>query len=654
MPVVIGLLFHGNFPLSMHYNVAYHSCYKYLPVIMREYPDIPINWHLSAPLLQQLAWKNPETIQIFNEGLKSSQFEILGSSYAQNILYACSEWANRKHIKWNRSIIHNFFPELKKLNGYWNAERVFYKDIVNLLIDYNYSYTLIENDILKKALPNTKISVDHVWKQKVNRKNRYFYFFPDNLVMKNLTNEVIWLGEIQKFFKYLDEFIVSDSERNVICYAEDAEATGFWQIARGMNYKKAHDNLRMLLKELTENKWIEVKLFSDIIREEKSFEIGTIPDGQATWMVESVKVDGYNDWFDYVEKAPEVQYYKEYYKRIEDQFRSLPKSIKQRNLTNELLNYYLVQQFEFGCSPGSFGNLASRYLMNVPGMQLWDDRVTIDVIFNWLTFDKKKTTKPEWKYRGSSPVIEWSTLKWISQFSPFGGRGTLLVNKENDSIFSPNPYFSSQDRNVLFNALPHLKIHIKFPSFNETTYTHGNFLMDDCFVNNKPIGSLKPYLVELSQNGRHFYQKKSLKHTLFSALILPNSNSICFWFSEAGILVKKEITQLDLNINILYTLKNISEEMKTIKFSITNEFSPDPIVVLDNGKNSLDLIVSQGKKGSKIITKNNITSSKVAIVSLEKPNKIKKITSEFAKRHKLIYNFNLKNEEKKEIPIIIN
>jgi len=55
VPVVAGLLFHGNFPFSMHYSVAYHSCYKHLPVIMREYPDIPVNWHLSAPLIQQLA-----------------------------------------------------------------------------------------------------------------------------------------------------------------------------------------------------------------------------------------------------------------------------------------------------------------------------------------------------------------------------------------------------------------------------------------------------------------------------------------------------------------------------------------------------------------------------------------------------------------------
>ncbi|MFX0006911.1 MAG: hypothetical protein ACFFAV_09315, partial [Candidatus Hermodarchaeota archaeon] len=560
MPIVLGILFHGNFPFSMHYTIAYNSCYKHLPIILREFPEIPVNWHLSATLLQQLAWKNPETLKIFSEGLNNNQFELLGSSYAQNILYICSEWVNREQIKWNRSIIYKLFPDLKFLHGYWNPERVFYEDLVNLLVDYGYNYTLVESDILESALATNNKTADYLWKHKIKDKEKNFYFFPDNQKLKENVDTVIQTGQVDEFIKFLDNKMESDSDRLIMCYAEDAEVSGFWQIAKGLDYKKAHNNLRLLLNELMENDWIEVKLLSEMIKKEKSFELGTIPAGQATWMIESVKVDGYKDWFDYVEKAPEVQYYKKYYEQRENQLKLLPNNKKKRNLMKELLSFYLSQQFEFGCSPGSFGTLDTRYLMNVPGMQLWDDRITFDIIYDWLMFDKKNMNTPNWKFRGSMPTIEWSTSKWICQFNPFGGRCTFLVNKDKDSIFSPNPYFSSQDRNVLFNNMPYLKVHINYLDIEEKLNYHGNLLMDNCYVNSKPIGSLETYKVELKQKSKEYIEKKSLKHTYFNSLILPNKNSILFWYSESGILLTKEIREYESNLRIDYKIRNLSKD----------------------------------------------------------------------------------------------
>ncbi|MFX1279147.1 MAG: hypothetical protein ACFFA3_06995 [Promethearchaeota archaeon] len=653
MSVILGLLFHGNFPFSMHYPVAYHSCYKHLPIIMGEFPDIPVNWHLSATLLQQMAWKNPETIEHFREGLNNNQFELLGSSYAQNILYTCSEWINRKQIKWNHIIIHNLFPKLKKLNGYWNAERVFYEEMISMLLEYGYNYTLVENDILKGALRSNNLPVEHVWKRKIKSKNTDFFYLPDNQIIKEKINRVIQSGQTTEFINFLNRITESDSDKQVLCYAEDAEVIGFWQIARNMDYKKSHENLKLFFKELTDNSWIEVKLFSDIIRHEKSFEIDKIPNGQASWMVESVNIDGYKDWFEYTEQSPEIKYYQEYYRSNENRFKSQSQKNKKRNLTIELLKYNLSQQFEFGCAPGSFGDFTSRYLMNVPGMQLWDDRTTIDTIFDWLSTEKAKTFKPIWKFRGSSPVIEWFLSKWICQFSPFGGRCTFLVNKDKDSIFSPNLFFSSQDRNVLFNALPHLKIHVNYPGIEEITNTHGNFLMDNCYVNNESIGSMMDYKVEINQNGRKYFQKKILKHTLFNSLILPKENSILFWYSEAGILIKKEIKEINSNINILYTIQNISEDIKTIMLAITNEFSPESIVVLENGVNSLKLEISEEKSEVEIIVINTITNSGVSLISKVHPNNIKKIPAEFALRYKIIYQFKLNKKEIKYIPLIV-
>lgn len=652
MPVTIGLLFHSNFPFSMHYNIAYNSCYKYLPGIFRDFPEIPINLHISAPLLQQFGWRNPEIIDILNNGVINKQFEILGSSYAQNILYACSDWANKKHLEWNKAIIDKFFPTIKNnLMGFWNPERVFFSALINLLINFNYSYTLIENHILDKAIRDPSIPVERVWKYKISNTNKYFYFLPDNQEMIKFTNNAIWTGNSDTLFEFIEAKCESDSDNSILCYAEDAEATGFWQIARGMDYKKAHTNLRKLLTELEENAWIQVKLFSEILNSEKVYEIKNIPDGAALWMNESVKIDGYNDWFDFIKESPEIKYYKAYYEKIERTIKTVTGTTINRNLLNELIKCYLVQQFEFGCSPGTFGDLESRYLMNVPGMQLWDDRRMLNNMFNLLLNQKQKETSPQWIYQDGLSLIECKSSKWISQFSPIGARCTLLFNKEKNSLFSPNPYFSSQDRNILYNSFPFLEVQIKYPDFEELVNYHGNLLMDQCTVNNLPIGELSSSKIILTPNGKQYQNMKALKHTLFNSMILPKRNSVLFWYSEEGIQISKEITNLESSILVQYIVKNISKENKAIDFSITNEFSPDPATILDNGIKSLTMQALKEKGKSHFIIKNTITESQVSTITPLNPNHFIPISSEFAIRFKLQFEFDLSRGTQKKIPL---
>ncbi len=652
MPVVIGLLFHANFPFSIHFNFAYHSCYKHLPKIMREFPDIPINWHLSATLLQQLAWNGCEVLNTINEGLNEQQFEILGSSYAQNVLYACSEWANHHHIKWNCEIISNLFPQIKELNGFWNPERVFYASIPVILREHGYKYTLVENCILQNSLPEIQEDANRVWKLKNSGGD--LFILPDNQTMKNMTNDVIWSGKTKKFFKYLDDNNDSDSEKRILCYAEDAEATGFWQFARGMDYKKAHTNLRRLLRELEDNDWIEIKLFSDIINTEPSSDIAYIKEGQASWMAESVKVDGYKDWFDYVTNAPEISYYKHHHSDFEKKYKLLTKTQRQRNLAKELLCSFLSQQFEFGCSPGSFGDLASRYLMNVPGYQIWDDRVTIDTLLDWLNSDGVYDCVPRWILRGSTPVIEWETLNWIGQYSSFGGRCTVLLDKSTDSIVSPNIFFPSQDRITIYNSFPHLDYELKYLDSGFSSHTHGNLFEDDCCVDGVPIGSQKEIAVQLDPRSRKYIYGKSLRHTHYSTLVIPHRKAIQFWYWESNILVKKEIKQYDNNIEAVYTIRNDLNKKREFEFRVTNEFSPCPIVVLDNGKASLSMKISENADEKNVIVRNKITDSKVKLRYNENQSQIKELPAQFAKRFQILYRFELDYKEKKKIIIIVS
>ncbi|MFX0006940.1 MAG: hypothetical protein ACFFAV_09460, partial [Candidatus Hermodarchaeota archaeon] len=85
----------------------------------------------------------------------------------------------------------------------------------------------------------------------------------------------------------------------------------------------------------------------------------------------------------------------------------------------------------------------------------------------------------------------------------------------------------------------------------------------------------------------------------------------------------------------------------------TNEFSPNPVTVLDYGRDSLDMVESHEKNGIKIVTRNNLTNSEVTVISNVEPNRIKKVPSEFALRHELIYNFTLNEGGIKVIPLTI-
>ncbi len=262
IPIYLGLLFHANMPFSPSFEPAYHSCYGPLPEIMLEYPDLPINLHYAAPLLQMITWEYPRTLEILNEGMNTGQFELLGSSYAQNVMYACSDWDNHNHVKWNREVLETIFEGWKP-KGFWNPERVWKDEFAELIISNFYEYTLVENTILARSI--NKCSTNRVWLKKIVTPTgkKGLYLFPDNQELLRYVDSVIWTGKENELTKFLEYHIDSDRESShVFCYAQDMEASGFWQLGRGLTYQKAHRNLRKLFTILQDNDWIQVKLFS--------------------------------------------------------------------------------------------------------------------------------------------------------------------------------------------------------------------------------------------------------------------------------------------------------------------------------------------------------------------------------------------------------
>ncbi|MBI4771043.1 MAG: hypothetical protein HY784_11710 [Chloroflexi bacterium] len=96
MPLTVPFLFHFNQHFNEYARVASRACYRGLLRVLRAHPALKFNIHISGTLVHALSWVDPEPLELIRDGLKAGQFELLGSTYAQNVLYASNDWDNAR------------------------------------------------------------------------------------------------------------------------------------------------------------------------------------------------------------------------------------------------------------------------------------------------------------------------------------------------------------------------------------------------------------------------------------------------------------------------------------------------------------------------------------------------------------------------------
>ncbi|MFW6069237.1 MAG: hypothetical protein ACOC9E_06615, partial [Chloroflexota bacterium] len=109
MPIHVPLLFHFNRNLTEESLTATRTSYKGLLRVLRAHPSIPINIHISGTLVNALQWLDPEPLQLIWEGLRAGQFELLGSTYAQNLTYSSDDWDNARQVEMHLKVLHDAF-----------------------------------------------------------------------------------------------------------------------------------------------------------------------------------------------------------------------------------------------------------------------------------------------------------------------------------------------------------------------------------------------------------------------------------------------------------------------------------------------------------------------------------------------------------------
>jgi hypothetical protein len=564
-------------------------------------------------------WKYPELLDEVLRGIEEDQFEILSSAYAQNVMYATSDWANEQHVVKNREVIEEILNVTPI--GFWNPERVWTNKLSKLLVEKDFFYTLIERDILNPEAPET---ANTVYVHKIDGAS--LYYLPDNQDALKHIDHAIWTGETEPIIEYLRQLNETETDP-VVCYAEDAESVGYWQLAHPtVTSEEVYHNLDKLITTLKEHDWINISLFGDIIAKIPPVETGPLGDGQATWMEESAQRDGYTDYFDYIRTAPEIQYYTEEYDRIEERLRYYESKAGDTHLYQEALMVYLSHQFEFGCATASLGVETMRFLLNVPGKMVLEGARLAPVILQSIDAPKYLLA---WRNMGNHPVIVLSNEDVFSIWTPFGGRCVLLIDRQRQTLISPNPYFYNRGNSISDLELPSPTF--EFPDYNSSIIHGGTLFGDDLKLDGDDMGMRAVVKREFSAHNTIDKFGVSLQHNYYDTQIIPFDNKIKFWIKFGEFRLLKEVNLLGNEFRVKYFLENPTDRAVLTELGVNNEVSPTPNEIMIGGINILD--ISMGTNNYSIF---NISSGAgVEIKTSVIPSNTEVLEPIFAKRLRL-------------------
>jgi len=353
MSLQLAFVFHFNQHTNEYAEVANRTCYRGLLNVLRAHPKLKFNLHLSGTLLRTLNWFDSGTLDLVRAGLADGQFELLGSTYAQNIPYVSHDWDNAQQIAAHRHVLKELFDVEPTV--FWNAERCWRQSLVPVIGQGGYRVTVVEDHILAAA--------GHTEPTPINTQvdDHTLTLVYDDPILRERLNYAAWFGRRTQFFNYLEGFAEKPNAKNyVLAYAEDAEALGLWPYEAGYLPHATWAHLDKLLTELEERTELALVHLSTV-KARRTLE--NLPDGAARWMDVALMrpdapyhEDGYANWFDFINRSPKVEYFRKLYSVVRSNLQQV--AIARSNglataagdeFYRQALEIYASHQYEFGC-----------------------------------------------------------------------------------------------------------------------------------------------------------------------------------------------------------------------------------------------------------------------------------------------------------------
>jgi hypothetical protein len=258
------ILFHANQTLNYQGDTANDVCFNGLTKVLREHPGSRFMMHFSGSLIHDLLWYDfrhtPSTTDMLRAGAADGQFEIVGSTYAQNIPYSTHMWDNDVQVKAQREVIETGIHTNPV--SFWNAERCWKQQLVPLIADNGYSATWVETHIIY----NTGTSVPEHAVRKTRLGEKELIIFNDDGDIIGMLDYAIDTGNTDDLVGYLSWLHDQDTYRDfAVCYCQDAEATGLWDYEHGSDPQDDWDNLDHVLDVLEALDWLEITTFENYL-----------------------------------------------------------------------------------------------------------------------------------------------------------------------------------------------------------------------------------------------------------------------------------------------------------------------------------------------------------------------------------------------------
>lgn len=357
MPIHVPLLFHLNQHLSEQSLVASRASYKGLLRVLRAHPTIPVNIHISGTLVNALQWLDPEPLQLIWEGLRAGQFELLGSTYAQNLTYSSDDWDNAQQIELHLKVLHEVFGVTPVT--FWNPERTWRQSLLPIIASNGYRFTLVEDHILAKA----RLAEPVVVTSQVGAHILTLLY--DDHLLRHLFNFAVWFGRPRQLQSYLAKRADHPNVgAHCLTYAGDASAMGLWGWEKGIVPNQTWHRLDQVLTLL--EALPEVELIHLTNAPASAGNLSPIPDGNAMWMDDYLQrsdppgVDGsYENWFEYNAESETLNKFRLFFGEIRGDLQRFAKRLEGEKKGSKLraaqqiydaaLYNYLGHQYEFGC-----------------------------------------------------------------------------------------------------------------------------------------------------------------------------------------------------------------------------------------------------------------------------------------------------------------
>jgi hypothetical protein len=326
-------------PLSKNIQQKDEKYYSKILEMFRKHKDIKINLSLSGSMLQSMKMYNSQTLNIIKDGIADGQFEIIGSTYSQNVMESLEIYSNLSQLERDKELKKILFGE--EPLGFYNPQGIWGKESINLISKIKYRYSFIDDVKLEKVKSGYLQGKTGEFKE----ENIIIYPFIKKLEIevKKIITEKRENNEEQKlFFSLLREVYEKEKEYQsvsaIFINFDEIELTD-----------KNIENFNNLLIQIKQKEWIETYRGKEILKKEKP--LYTIQNllGNSEAEIGGVDIDGYKNWYDLARDSKKMTYYKEiqnsYSKYINEKSY---KNYAKENLKKIANNIIVSSQYKFG------------------------------------------------------------------------------------------------------------------------------------------------------------------------------------------------------------------------------------------------------------------------------------------------------------------